>query len=493
MIIQKASKYKFDKPAIERIKGHTRIELVDTKTRHRKVIESDNTFQADILADKMLGGVFRYGAYDDVPFANGKAFFNSSFTLAELAHAQMLNTVGGIMIFDTEIEVGSKYAPAGVKMVANGGYGVTNSGTPTELGSFNTNESTFGNNAFQMVYDYNTSQGNGNIASICLTSRLGGLIGQGNPSGGASATKYSPGNYQTGAARINNVNAIKYGDFLYDFSPEIDFVNKTLTVNKYTLNGVNKASIFDGRYETLTFTWTGEVGQHSDTAPAVPVTDGNGNIIIPLPYKASTWDHYLPNNTTGYYIMFDANETDPTQAFSLHSVTNHTGYAIWWGQQDHGGLGYDSDNGYFVTTERGTSSSDTYESVIFMNLSDGTLIKRLLSDGLNYRYKSAMNLDENLWYIGEQSGTVYVYDAVNDTVYPTNAIVDDTRSFFISAGNGVAYTDKETGLVFTRRQIIGGMGCYYNPCFLATINNISQPVTKNATQTMKVTYTLTEE
>jgi hypothetical protein len=104
-----------------------------------------------------------------------------------------------------------------------------------------------------------------------------------------------------------------------------------------------------------------------------------------------------------------------------------------------------------------------------------------------------MNLGENLWYIGEQSGTVYVYDAVNDTVYPTNAIVDDNRSFFISAGNGVAYTDKETGLVFTRRHITSGMGCYYNPCFLATINNIQQPVTKNATQTMKVTYTLTEE
>ena len=127
-----------------------------------------------------------------------------------------------------------------------------------------------------------------------------------------------------------------------------------------------------------------------------------------------------------------------------------------------------------------------------MNLSDGTLIKRLLSDGLNYRYKSAMNLDENLWYIGEQNGAVYVYDAVNDTVYPTNAIVDDTRSFFISGGNGVAYADKETGLVFTRRYIGNGMGCYYNPCFLATINNIDQPATKNPTQTMKVTYTLTE-
>ena len=33
---------------------------------------------------------------------------------------------------------------------------------------------------------------------------------------------------------------------------------------------------------------------------------------------------------------------------------------------------------------------------------------------------------------------------------------------------------------------------YYNPMFLSTINNLDSTVTKNNTQTMKVTYTLTE-
>lgn len=490
MIIQKASKYKFDKPAIERIKGHTRIELLDTKTRHKKVIESENTFQADILADKMLGGVFRYGAYDDAALAAGKSGWGNNMTFAELAQGQMVNTVGGIMLFDTEIEVGSKYAPAGVKMVANGGYGVTNSGTPTELGSFNTNESTFGNKAFQMVYDYNTSQGNGTIASICLTSKIGGLIGQGNPSGGAISSLYNPCVYQPTTARITDCNAIKYKDFVYDFSTEFDYTNKTLTVKKYTLNGVEKASIFDGRYETLTYTWTGEVHNHNNYKIVHPVTDGKGKILIPIPYRVATWDSYLPDNTTGYYIEFDANEADPTQAFTLHSVTNHTGYAIWWGGVLSGGLSYDSDNGYFVTTERGTSSSDTYESIIFMDLSDGTLIKRLLSDGLNYRQKFAMRFAENLYYVGQDQSNVYVYDAVNDTIYPTNGYCG-SEGFFISASSQVPYVDEETGLVFTRS--LSNIKCYYNPCFLATINNIDQPVTKNPTQTMKVTYTLTEE
>ena len=491
MIIQKSQKYKFDKPEIERIKGHTKIELVDKFTKHRKVVESENTFQDDILAEKMLGGAFRFGEYDDVPLAAGKSSWSYNVTLAELALAQMKNTVGGIMLFDNEIEVGSKYMPAGVKMVGNGGYGVTNNATPAELGSYNSIESVLGNNSFQFVYDWGTAQGNGTIGSVCLTSQRGGLIGMGNPSNGASETKYSPTAYQPNVSKIRDVNAIKYKDYLYDFSTNIDFVNKTLTVKKYTLNGVKKASIFDGRYETLTFTWTGEVGQHNNEEPAVPVTDGNGKIIIPLPYKASTWNRYLPDNTTGYYIEFDTEESDPTQAFTLRSVTNHTGYAIWWGGNDNGGFGYDSDNGYFVTTERSTASDDNYQSVIFMNLSDGTLVKRLLAGGLNYRYKFAMNMDENLWYVGEQNGVVYVYDVVNDTVYPTNAIVDDS-SYFRSAQSGVSYTDKDSGLVFTRYHMLGNMNCFYNPCFLATINNLDQAVTKDATQTMKVTYTLTE-
>ena len=53
-----------------------------------------------------------------------------------------------------------------------------------------------------------------------------------------------------------------------------------------------------------------------------------------------------------------------------------------------------------------------------------------------------------------------------------------------------------------RYILICNTGCYYDndrirtvfrAAYLGTINNLSSPITKNASQTMKVTYTLTDK
>lgn len=488
MIIQKSEKYKYDKPAIERVKGYTKIELKDIHTKHRKVIESENTFQADILAEKMLGGAFRYGAYDDAPRANSKTYFYSTISMAELAMAQMKNTVGGIMLFRDEIKVGSRYMPAGNIMVGNGGYGVTNSGTPTELGSFNDSLSDVTRaNTLKFVYDWGTAQGNGTIGSVCLTSMYGGLIGMGNPSGGVKESRYNPCAYQTRTPRISSGNTVKYRDFIYDFSTAIDYTNKTITVKKYTLNGIEKASIFDGRSRDLTYTWTGNINYHQNYQVMKPVTDGKGKILIPIPNRAGAWDAYLPDNTTGYYIELDCT----TDTFTMKSVANHTGMAIWWGGNDAGGLGYDSDNNIFMTVERGTQSDSHYKRMLLMSLADGTLVKTVYGSAEGTSPKMGFRLAEGLWYCGQQGGAAYIYDAVNDTVYPTNGSIDvGENSFFNPTSMQKPYIDEETGLVFS--QTSGGINCYYNPCFLATINNLDQAETKQPTQTMEITYILTE-
>lgn len=494
MIIQKSKKYRFDKPEVERIKGHTIIELKDAKTKHRKVIESDNTFQTDILADKMLGGVFRFGAYDDVPYANGLSYLYSSFTLSQLAYAQMVNTVGGIMLFDGEIEEGSRYMPAGTKMIGNGGYGITNNATPVELGSYNSVESAIGNNSFQFVYDWGTSQGNGTIASVCLTSRQGGLMGMGNPSGGIRETLINPCAYQTRAGRLTQSNAIHYGDALYVFE-SWDLTNKTITVRKHTLNGISKASIFDGRGKLIqnegetgdvsfTFTAAQNVYTRGGGVPWV-MTDGKGKILIPIPYNVTTWYSWLPDNAVGYYIELDCT----TDTFALKSFTNHTGIAIYWGYSERGAVAYDSDNNYVLAIEQGAVNYDYAYRLIILDLTDGTLIKTLIGDSSTHQEKGGFKLAEDLWYCGGYQRPAYVYDSVNDTLYPTNAVIGD-GSFLNSANNSHSYVDEESGLIFSRYSSSNFV--YYNPCFLATINNLDNTVTKDPTQTMKITYTLTE-
>ena len=486
MIIQKSQKYKFDKPEIERIKGHTKIELTDVKTKHRKVIESDNTFQTDVLADKMLGGIFRQGAYDDVlPTGN--------YTLADIALAQMQRTVGGIMLFDSAITVPSKYMPAGTKMVANGGYGVTNAANPPELGSYNTVESSIGNNSFQLVYDWGTSQGNGTIASICLTSRTGGLVGMGNPSNTVPETKYNIISGQKNVSRIPSDNAIHYGDALYVFEEDVTSADKTLTIKKYTLNGITKASIFDCRYKTLTYTWTNEITHLPDRFIPRNVTDGKGKILIPIPYHYSTWTNLLPPNATGYYIELDCT----TDTFTMKSWTNNTGAYLYWGASYPGCVAYDSTNNNIMLVEHTDYTSSSYEyRLLLVNLTSGSVVKVLWGDASTHLPKMGVPLAPNLWYVGgaSQGGVnpAYIYDVVNDTFYPTNASINlyGNESFLAVSSSSQAYVDDATGLVFSRysSQNI----CFYNPCFLSTINNLESPVTKDVSQTMKVTYTLTE-
>ena len=478
MIIQKSSKYQFDKPMIERIKGHTKIELTDVKTKHRKVIESDNTFQTDVLADKMLGGIFRQGPYDDViPTGN--------HTLADIALAQMQRTVGGIMLFDSEITVPSKYMPAGVKMVANGGYGVTNAANPPELGSYNSIESQISNNSYQFVYDWGTSQGNGTIASICLTSRTGGVVGMGNPSGTTLSELWNITSGQIHTSRVPQEKMIHYGDYCYVFDTAVTSANKTIMVKKYTLNGITKASIFDCRYKTLTYTWSESISGLESTFSLFPITDGKGKIIFPLPYSKGGYADYIANNETGYYVELDCT----TDTFTMKSLTNHTGKALHWGS--YSWSSYDSDNGYLLVAEKDTSTSYIWYDLLLVDLSDGTLVKNLLEESRTWIARGGFKFAENLWYFGENTSVAYIYDAVNDTSYPINSLTNTYgNESFLGFDRTVSYVDDASGLIFSNYN--DNNNIYYNPCFLSTINNLDNEVTKNSTQTMKVTYTLTE-
>lgn len=493
MIIRNSTKFKYDKQPM--IKGHTKIELTDIKTKFRKVVESENTFQASIIAEKMRGGAFRYGEYDDVPFANGKQYFYTSYTLADIARAQYRNTVGGILLFDDVIPVGSKYMPAGVKMTANGAWDVVNTGTPQELGSYNAAESTnhlddaFNQHAFQFVYDWGTSQGNGDIASVCLTSKYGGAIGMGNPSGEIASTRYNPCAYQTKASRLSAENCIVSGDYTYFFgdtnTPSLNMTTKTLTVRKYTFNGISKASVFDGRYRELTFDFSAAQNVYSNaTVPAV-VTDGKGIILIFLPY-ASDYGTRLPVGAVAPYIELDTS----TDTFTLKSFTNNTGTTLYSGYQYKTCMAYDSDNDYLMCVERAESNQYDFR-LLLVDLTTGNIVKVLSGDQSNSIYKTGFKFADGLWYCGKLNDAVYVYDEVNDTLYPTNGACDSgSTSFFYTSNSHQHYVDDASGLILSRSSAQNY--CFYNPCFLSTINNLENPVTKNVSQTMKVTYTLTE-
>lgn len=149
--------------------GYCKLELIDAKTGKVDKSEKHNLITNAISEWFKAGGL-----------SNPSAF--GAQAIRENAIHYLL---GGVMLLDTALTEDASIikVPSGVQMTANGVIGVTNSGNPPELGSYNELESGWqADGSFKMVWDWSTSQGNGTIASVCLSSRFGAYKGIGNKS-----------------------------------------------------------------------------------------------------------------------------------------------------------------------------------------------------------------------------------------------------------------------------------------------------------------------
>ena len=434
------------------IVGNTRIELTSVKTGEKKILESKNTFQSAYLTAFLRG----FGK------ANASPFSNSTWAGRPLWR----NLVGGIFLFRDQITAPAEYMPAGNLMVGNGAFGVSNSGTPTELGSYNEIESaTGGTNSLTFVYDWGTSQANGTIGCICLTSENGGFIGYGNASGN-NATPRSLTAYQS----ANRSGRFYYNGKRYRVTA-LDIANKKVTIAAGT-DGITVASIFQDQDETITeYTYTGEI-----------LSDASGEIIFTRPIsnkefaiikaRANT-GLSLSNGESGAVLVFDAS----TNTVSKQNIVNTSGGSIYiitgssvptvnFTKDDSGNI-------YIPQSGQNTkllqfNASGVYQGEVATGNS-GAIFGRL-APGLIFSQ-------------GETNGPFYVFDGTDERI--TNGYADT------NFGPQLDYNANYDALLYAPG---GGysIGPYKNPLYLATINNLESAITKDSTQTMKVIYTLTE-
>lgn len=435
----------------DKVKGHTKIELTDVKTGKKQIIEKDNAFQAGVLAKYMRS----MGAYNNNPYANS--------TWA--GQPIWRNLCGGIFCFrdpidNSEDEV--EYMPAGNEMVANGAYMVNNAGTPIELGSYNEVESsTSGNDSVTFVYDWLTSQGNGTISCVCLSTEIGGYIGYGNPSGVAASTKKSLTANQSSA----NINYAVYDNHRWSFS----YSGTTLHVTKTPIE-VSKGSIFDGLGVSHDVTFSGSI---SSAGIKWVCYLGGGKIGIFPHHSTGSGTSNLNNGASYYFLIYDCEADTATRK----TLTNNTGETL---QIDY----------YYNRTSLGIKGAD--EQYVYLNNSAndktykfdietgaGTLlINAGIWESNGSGSSGALMPDRSLIY----TGTAWIYDRVNDTILPCNA-----------SGGFMHYNDSLDALGYHYMNYgETTYGIYKNPLILATINNLDTPVTKTAAQTMKITYTLTK-
>lgn len=442
--------------------GHTKIELKNEKTGEIQVVEKDN------MITNAIPNLFSIWAPTVVNVLNSTGI-NSLIPL---------NTkgMGGLLCFQNNLTEDSDnmwiQQPSENPITSYADSGTTVS-SDNRKGLKNVSESVSLENGYKYVWDFGTDKGNGQISAIALTyntyanklvmDRLLHVV----PSNSSAA------NYNI----TDHFKELLYGAVSYDEDTDIITCIHSIDSNNveyvkrrlgYRTFGIKTDIFICERLSVQNISFTGEPG----------ITE---NLI----WRDST-DYYY-----GAYI--DSN--------TLH-------------------------------VRRIKKSNLTYDTNFKIDLTNSVFgkIGTIKNDTSSYNYYGYFEIVENYMYIsGRRPGynTMFIKLNLEDsndlTSNYTNATLSTNGLCFISRyrdyiiGHGfilykdLSYTEVYTGLqensycrIITTKKggfmyIYGGSSnstriyLDYLTGYLATINNLDTPVTKTSEQSMKITYTITEE
>lgn len=474
-----------------RIKGHSIIELTDVKTGKVERYEDDN----------MVTNALSYFLQD------AGMVWSSPLKYNEVRNDPLGTLLGGLLMFDDVLpeNANNMTTPAGVKMTGNGAKNYTYDGQDgvTEFGSWNYTESGWTNDGkYRQVWDFSTSQANGTIASLCLTSRRNGYIGAGNSTSGSKKDNNSyivvdgkNANYNVDDMSTQVLNRIvgvhsansvitfaDYYSIYYNQAHESEFMGTTgklkLLTKKIPL------SKFDLR-ETYPYMNQPDTGKPSSQS-YIPVTETE--ITLPVAFKNAVAGHspWVCGKYGDYfYILADTlsglapNDSIQGVRIKCSDFTVVQGFTVTNTTQTAFSV-YDSDVSF------GNDQIAIYSNgnrVVFQDLfnnPDTEEIPLTANTGSSYDRVGGGYFREDSWIID-----CYRIDMVSRTASKVNTTFDGRWGRFIGIDNPFFfdYSPKNGGY--------WGMETFdisYTADYIATINNLATPVVKSAEKTMKVTY-----
>lgn len=441
------------------------------------------------------------------------------------SYAQAL--FGGILLFgDTLNDNADDYFLPTTNIVgyaSQNGYG----GLDTARGSFNESEGGLQDDgSYKFVWDFATSQANGTIKSIALCPNVMGQIGASDSIVSSESKDFKEKNgvvapFNTNRYMLNSdgttdglanycfnvvavIGDIAYAVDIYNVSYNSSyssryFVNTDYTIKLYKFKlGQNNISLNNvcGMATYLSYI---DVKLPDDFVPVLYT--GNGEyplafwfdsvkkslIVFPC-YKKSD---IAVNGTTKYIeIALADNMTITTYTF-----TNNTAGVI-----KRGGFNFSSYyrqsytlficNDYIVNF----SVVDGKNKMYVTKKSDNTIVKEVkYNDSKEFSFNSSGELFFSPVFA---RGNILVlkYNYTSNGYYyyildMSTGIIKKTNANLMSDNNVV---DIGNDTVFARTYSYLEYGLVMNPFVLTTKNNLDSPVTKTSSQTMKITYVLSE-
>ena len=433
------------------LKGKTIIELTDVKTGKVERREDDN------MVTNALQHIFEPLGH----YKNPAKLFTDTSNMVPFYQ----NLLGGLLLFDGEITENAEqvYAPSSVNLTACGVYGRQNDTTNTCRGDYNMTESEVNLNDkyVKFVYDFTTSQGNGNIACVALTSKHAGYCGYGASDAtmiGTTMAFYPTDNAinfmgQSNCAKKGGSVSLGVTQFLFAVDAENDILWYLRVNSAKSLSIVKRKGYFKtvGVFDT-------------------PSSSGRLIETIDLPDMSTG----LLNTSNLYY-----NYVESEKCVYIYSSAN---YYLSLGSQRtcvYGGFIYvTSYNSTYKMYKIGVGNSADVREITIPSVLQATSMDpifmangRIFYDAYSHSYMS-------------NTERAFVLNTESEEILPL-----ETR--YICGGSYSTLVDAV--------PVIGHQECmcfygqiFYPAMYLATINNLGEPVTKTADKTMKVTYIIRE-
>lgn len=463
------------------LKGTMKIEMTDVNTGKTETVLEQN------MVTNQLSNIFRHMGYAKDP--------DKLITDWAPYYATLL---GGLLLFDRPIEEdpNNVYADSGAKMVGCGVYNMQNSTTNTVRGGYNATESELNtaNRYMKYVYDFTTSQANGTIACACLTHLNGGYSAYGGKDVENNSSYYMGLRIDTGALQYvytsytggstgDHYSGITVGttEVLFAIDPDEDIAYY------FRINSGTGITIIKRRAHMKSVSVL--VSPRSKKEIVESFTLGTLDRSIPTSYICWNFDRA----TNALYICGSSASTKTAnQTFVITKIAFGTWEVTQYNTSNTCGVTISTNGTRYCFCHNGyayvKSSSSPYE-IFKLEIGNAANVVKMNRNGFTVSGYPVLAVRDRIYY-EYNDDQLRIVDGANNEVLATEAIRICSSSNYQGSYTPVL---NDESMYYVSYGNVSTNGFNLMPNYLATINNLTEPVTKTADKTMKVTYIIQEQ
>lgn len=497
------------------LKGKTKVELFDAETgKLVKSVEKHNEITS--AYQRLINYLFYLGSISSTARNDSSKLF-------------LKDIFGGIIMFDSDVPDGAIIQDKTNHCTGMAFYNQAENNYD-KVGSYNSQESSidYEKKTATFVYDFTTSQANGVVKSISLCSKgITMLNGVNTTTTNVKSSNYAPlyfngsymmlgsnsdysnayksyyisypvsgtdtygfpplnNSYATIIVFFDNDNCTRYG-VRFDGNKKFYAVKQTTAQNKWSVFVDTSQSYWQDRYnvakeETVEVDLSGIYGGFETSGNSVKcyITGYKGVMYI-MPVISSTQS----GGTNLSILKYDFNNFGmESNEASFFNVLIPTGYSLW--SNYDAGFYVDSEYVYYIVTN-GTDYFVAKSSMT--NNADSKILQKLDHDA-GWQFSNHK--------VAWMPGTLAYSDVDNIQRFIN---LDDGSESYSNAGSSYYYYshyiyDFKTDYVYYMNRVFDSSNsiyyCYYYDYPLKSINNLTDAIIKTNSNTMKITYTISE-